>query len=51
MFARFTDIYELVREHREEVDEYDDTWEEPVFVEGILKENQEKIEENDSEEL
>ena len=50
MFARFTDIYELIREHREDVDEYDDSWEEPVFVSDILKEKQEK-EEKDLDEM
>lgn len=54
MYRMFVDIYELVREHREEVDEYEDTtYDEPVFVSELLKEKQEKEEkeEKDTEEI
>ena len=52
MYAKFVDIYELIKEHREDVDEYDDSYEEPVSVFALLKEDKEKDEaENDYDDL
>ena len=43
MYSKFIDIYELIKEHREDVDEYEDTtYDEPVFVSELLKEKEDK---------
>ena len=47
IYARFVDIYELIKEHREDVDEYEDTtYDEPVSVSALLKEDKEKEKED-----
>lgn len=49
MYSKFVDIYELIREHREDVDEYDDSYEEPVAVNSILKEDKEAEDKTENE--
>ena len=43
IYSRFVDIYELIKEHREDLDEYEDTtYEEPHSIKGLLKEDKDK---------
>lgn len=43
IYARFVDIYELIKEHREDLDEYEDTtYDEPHSVNALLKEDKDK---------
>ena len=50
MFARFTDIYELMREHQEDVDEYDEyNSNYNININEFIKDDSQKAEENNDD--